>query len=663
MKIWCTVFFCTCYFVAVAQNENKKDSLLSVKVFSVPYKTTRYLPVSYSELNRKTIQLFNQGQEVSQLINQLPAVTAYTENGTGMGYSSLRVRGIDQNRINITFNGLPLNEPEDQGVYFSNFPDLLSNVSTIQLQRGMGLSKNGVSAFAGSLDFNLQQPDSLRLLVNADYGSYNSARFQVQQNLQTGKHQFGYNLSNISSDGFRNASNNNSSSAMFRWNYRNKNNLWQYVLLGGLNRNGLSWLGVTDSILQKNRNANGNSILEKSYFSQLVQQLHYTRFIKNNQRLNISGFFNYTDGKYDFDLMNFLGFPSSGKTTLYHTYSSFSGLQINYNYTTEKLNLSLGGFGSLYKKTHNGLDNPGEKLLYSNYGIKNEFSAFAKFLYAVNKFSFFADLQYRTTSFRYSGDVKLKDFNWAFVNPLAGVNYKLNTNSLFYYSIGRNHREPGRNDIFKGNDNLGSDANGNAVFADLLAERNFSQELGYRFYHKQIQLSVNYYRMSLQNEITLNGQIGPTGIPLRSNVATTVRQGIEVEYRLPLNKYFTLEQNFAWSNHRTKQAGVSFTPLLSPNFIGNTNLYFQYRQLQLVLQNKIQSASYINFANTNQIPDFVAFNFHAIYAIKRVQLSARLFNITNQVIYANGQLNVYGKPIFHIQAPFNLMFGVRYALN
>ena len=80
-------------------------------------------------------------------------MTSYSDAGGYSGYSYLRLRGIDQTRINITLDGVPLNDPEDQVLYFSNVPDFLNSIQSVQVQRGVGSSTFGTASYAGSMNF------------------------------------------------------------------------------------------------------------------------------------------------------------------------------------------------------------------------------------------------------------------------------------------------------------------------------------------------------------------------------------------------------------------------------------------------------------------------------------------------------------------------------
>lgn len=126
-----------------AQTASKSDTTKLMKEVVVTYQADRLTPITFQNLSGKQLKAKNVGQEPSSLLLETPSITAYADAGNTQGYSYFRLRGIDQARINISLDGVPLNEPEDQGAYFSNYPDLMNSVSKVQIQRGIGTSKNG----------------------------------------------------------------------------------------------------------------------------------------------------------------------------------------------------------------------------------------------------------------------------------------------------------------------------------------------------------------------------------------------------------------------------------------------------------------------------------------------------------------------------------------
>ena len=111
-------------------------------------------PMAQTTIDSRTIQRRSFAQEVPLMLQgTTPSLTAHAESGTNWGYSYIRLRGIDQSRINITMDGVPLNDSEDQVLYFANFPDLSASIQSVQVQRGVGTSSAGTASFAGSVNF------------------------------------------------------------------------------------------------------------------------------------------------------------------------------------------------------------------------------------------------------------------------------------------------------------------------------------------------------------------------------------------------------------------------------------------------------------------------------------------------------------------------------
>lgn len=658
-------FTVSCLFLSAYSftqtNKNNDSSLVEVTVFSSPFFATKKSPVSFSNLNKQELKNQQFGQELSQVLKTLPSITAYTENGGNIGYSTFRIRGIDQNRINISLNGLPLNEPEDQGVFLSNFPNLISSTNTIQVQRGIGLSKTGVQSFAGSVEISTN--DSLLTnSVEANFGSFNSFSLMAENGFKLNKTMVQTKLSYLQTNGFKQNSKNQSFGAFIQATKPVKKGSWKYVFIGGNNENQLAWLGVRDSLINVDKTKNGNSSLEKGNFTQLINQLHFNKQIGVKEKIQAAVFYNYTSGIYGFDFLNFIGMPSNGSFTNLKTYSSFGGYQFSYIATKKQLQYSFGSYGSLYKKTHIGISEPSSKEQYSNYGSKNEIAFFAKALQKINKFSLMLDVQYRTNTFSYFGTATLPQFNFSFLNPLFGITYQAHNNWQFYGSIGKAQREPARNDIFLGNDNLPVDMMGNAVFANLVPEQNINTEFGVRWNTKTVSINLNYYQMVLTNELTLNGQFGPTGLPLRSNVAKTIRQGIELDASIKINNSITLTQATSFNQPKTKQNNIEFNPVLTPTFINTTSVNYQYKNWNVLFQYFYQSNSYINFANSVLLPKASYANVHVQYQTKKLQYFLKLINLSQNPLYMNGNMNFMQQPLFHIQANNQVLVGVKWEM-
>ena len=136
-------------------------------------------PVTKTDLRREDIERLDYGQEMPVLLKETPSMTQYSETGLGAGYAYFYLRGIQQTRVNMTLDGVPLNEAEDSTLYFVDFDGLAGSLDSIQVQRGVGTSSVGSAAFAGSVNFEsvaLSDRRELQALVSAgSFGTYRTA--------------------------------------------------------------------------------------------------------------------------------------------------------------------------------------------------------------------------------------------------------------------------------------------------------------------------------------------------------------------------------------------------------------------------------------------------------------------------------------------------------
>lgn len=264
--------------------------------------------------------------------------------------------------------------------------------------------------------------------------------------------------------------------------------------LVGHQKNQLAWLGVTEELIEQDRRANANEN-EKDNFTQALLQLQHSWRPSKPSTIQSSAYYTFLDGNNDFNLNSFLSLPTTDELYNYAFRSHLFGLFSNYTYSKKSFNWTTGIHGNTYKRRHIGSEKTHGKL-YENTGYKNEFSMFTKADYALGKLTFFADVQGRYATFSYDGDVQLNRRNWYFINPKTGLSLSLPNDYTIYYSVGRTGREPTRNDMFAGNDNLLADAAGNAVVGVDDPEYVVDQELGIRHPTGQINWGWNFYYMA-----------------------------------------------------------------------------------------------------------------------------------------------------------------------
>ncbi len=637
-----------------------KDTTHVIKEVVVTYQADKLTPVTFQNISGKELQAKSTGQEPSYLLAQTPSITVYSDAGSTQGYSYFRMRGIDQTRINISLDGVPLNEPEDQGAYFSNYPDIMNSVSKIQIQRGIGTTKNGVGSYAGSVQlFSPNLFDSTYTTVGFGYGSFNSHRVFAEYNSGVkNKKAFYVRASQIYSDGYKYHSSNNSQSVFMGGDLIYDKSVFKMNVLVGHQQNQLAWLGVPEALIEKDPRTNLDSN-ERDNFTQLLVQLQHVWHPNSTSSLQTSVYYTYLNGHYGYNENAYLGLPTTNELYNYAFLSNLIGLFSNYTYSKGSFNWTTGINGSIYDRRHIGsLNTVGQ--LYENTGYKDEFSVFSKADYTIGQLTLFADVQARYATFDYHGDVPLNRIDWFFLNPKAGASFLAGNNFNLYYSIGRTGKEPTRNDMFGGSDNLLADSAGRAIIAIKSPEYLVDQELGFRHRAGKLNLNLNFYYMSFKNEIVLNGQLGPNGLPLTSEVNSSIRTGAELSLNYKLTDKLNLINNSAYSYNRIKEQNESFSPIVTPPVIINQEITYTSKSFLIGLSGRYQSSSFIDFANTARVNQYVIFNARTQYDVKHIQFAIFVYNITDTKYFNNGYVDTDGTKKYFVQSPTNFYTSVKY---
>jgi|TARA_B110000902_G_C14283119_1_gene577707 iron complex outermembrane receptor protein len=645
-----------------AQDTLRNDSLHTLQEVVVTYQADKQTPITFQNIYSKDIKAKSTGQEPSFLLSETPSITNYSDAGNSQGYSYFRLRGIDQTRINMTLDGVPLNEPEDQGAYFSNYPDILNSVSKIQIQRGVGTSKNGVASYGGSIQlFSPNLADSTKTTFGLGYGSFNSLRVFGEYNSGIKNKKALYvRASQIYSDGYKYHSSNNSKSVFLSGGLFHDKSIWKLNFLAGHQQNYMAWIGVSDSLIDIDRRTNANSKQEKDRFLQTLTQLKNSWQIGQFSSLETSIYHTFLKGNYGFDFNNFLSLSSTDELYNYAFQSNLFGFFSNYTLSKKQFNLISGVHGNIYNRQHTGSEKTIGQL-YQNTGYKNEISVFTKVDYSLKWFAFFADVQYRYVNFDYKGLVALQKLDWHFINPKAGLSATLNNNSILYYSVGYTGREPTRNDMFGGNDDLLADSLGNAILSNTNPEFVLNHELGFRFQKEKMNFNANLYYMDFQNEIVLDGKFGPNGLALTNNVEQSFRAGIELSLAYKVSKHFSLVNNSSFNYSRITEQTETFSPILTPPIIINQEVIFSKNKFTIALSGRYQQQSFIDFANEEKVNRYFLLNSRASYNINDFQFSVFLNNITNTKYFNQGYVDFDGSNKYFVQAPTNFYASIQYS--
>ena len=242
-------------------------------------------PISFTNLTKSEINERNLGKDIPYIINFTPSIVSSSDAGSGFGYTSFRLRGSDATRINVTINGIPLNDSESQGVWWVNMPDFASSVENLQIQRGVGTSTNGASAFGGTINLQTNKFRKSSYVRTANsLGSYSS----FKNNLEFGTGLINKiitldgRISRISSQGYIDRASSDLESYMFELGYYSEKQVLRALVFGGQEKTYQAWYGVplnylnNDSLRSYNPYTYDN---ETDNYEQTHYQLHYDRQI------------------------------------------------------------------------------------------------------------------------------------------------------------------------------------------------------------------------------------------------------------------------------------------------------------------------------------------------------------------------------------------------
>jgi len=533
-------------------------------------------PVSYTNLSEKEIEKTNLGQDLPYLISLTPSVISSSDAGAGIGYTYMTIRGSDANRINVTINGIPLNDSESQGVWWVNMPDFTSSVSNIQIQRGVGTSKNGGSAFGASV--NLQTNGLIKnkyLNTSNTLGSFNTVKNNIEfgTGLLENNLSFDGRFSRINSDGYIDRSFSDLKSFYLSGGYYGKSSTIKAIVFTGHERTYQAWYGVPKTYLNTNRTFNPyNYENEVDDYGQTHFQLHYNEQINNKTFLNLashytkgSGYYEqYIGDEYNTILYNgdyiygqnnlsFYGLEDTVINLVRRKWldNDFYGVTFSLNHSSNKINFVLGGAANSYSGAHFGrvisteIHGDLDHEYYRNDATKNDMNTYLKTDYAfTNKLNAYLDLQVRFVDYTFegfneNGDIANQTVNLRFFNPKYGLFYSLTNNSSFYVSYSEGKREPNRNDYIESSPN-----------SRPKPEVLFDTEVGYRYNSKNINLGINLYNMDYKNQLVNTGEINDVGASVHSNIDESYRRGVEIETNLKLSKKLNWSGNITLSENK-----------------------------------------------------------------------------------------------------------------
>jgi iron complex outermembrane receptor protein len=526
-------------------------------------------PVTKKDLSADEVKSLLWGQEMPVLLQDTPSMTQYSETGSGQGYAYFSLRGIQQTRVNMTFDGVPLNEPEDSAVYTVDFGNLASSVESIQIQRGVGTSTVGAASYGGSIAFASVDPTAAPGFdVQLGGGSFGTARASV--GWQSGVFADGWKVylrpTYQTTDGFRESSGVKQDSLYFALSRDFAESSFKLSGFVGEERIQQAFLAVESDILEKDLKFNPLAPEEKDHFHEYLVTGQWTRALGSSASLSLQGYVVGAGGWYRLfaDEENRTGLQQYGLSWL------FGGGLLTYTRNDGPVHLTLGAHAYGYKSTHTQ-DNVDGPRNYLNHGYKNEVNGFGKLLLDFDAWHPFFDAQVRYAHLTYSGEVGDVSKGWTFFNPKLGVRYDFSSRASAYVSVGRTSREPARSDLLLGEDNASALPDFDAVKPESVVD----VELGAEWKTKDVSVKANLYDMEFRNEIALTGELSTIGLPLRRNVSRSYRRGFELDAAWQALPALRLAAALNLSRSRISE-WTQFYDLYDAggNFIGSTSRTF-----------------------------------------------------------------------------------------
>ena len=639
-------------------------------------------PVAFTNISEAEIEKGNLGQDLPYLISLTPSVVTTSDAGAGVGYTGFRIRGTDPTRINVTINGIPLNDSESQGVWWVNMPDFSSSIENIQIQRGVGTSTNGGSAFGASVNL---KTDGLNkkayAITNNSVGSFATLKNNIEfgTGLLNGKFAFDGRLSKISSDGYIDRATSDLKSLYLQGTYFGKKSVLKGIIFTGHELTYQAWNGVPLNYLDTNRTYNSYTYEnEVDNYKQTHYQLHYSQQLNDVTNFNIAGHYTHGEGYYEQEKLNqslnayglqdiiIIGSDTITKTNLVRRKwlnNDFGGLTYSLNHKIGNLDLTLGGASNRYSGQHYGnviwaqyaSDASFNHQYYWNKAEKFDNNFYAKADYKYSEATqLYIDLQGRSIDYIFEGldpegNAAEQEVNLEFFNPKFGLHHTLNESQVLYASFGVANKEPNRSDYTE-----------SSPESRPTHETLYDTEIGYKQVGNKMTFGANFYFMKYENQLVMTGKMNDVGGRTHVNVTESFRKGIELEgiYKLTTkltwaanmtlseNKIVTpfIEDVDNWDTWGVDQVTHENTNLaFSPNIIWTSQLNYQFdKNTSIDLISKYVGEQFIDNTSSEDrmLNDYLVNHLRLTYdweskIFKTAKVSLQINNLFNNEYISN----------------------------
>ena len=668
------VFVLLAFSLSLSAQESVLDSLEVQNLEEVIVSSVRVkdnIPIAFNNVSKEEISKRNLGQDIPILLNFLPNVVTTSDAGAGIGYTGIRIRGVNSQSTNVTINGIPYNDAESLGTFWVDLPDFSSSVENLQVQRGIGTSVNGSSAFGASINILTDKISQNPYFESANtIGSFNTVKnnFRFSTGLLNETIEFSGRLSKIDSDGYIDRASSDLKSYFLQLSYKKNKTLLKFLNFGGHEITYQAWNGIDLQTLENNRTYNPSGLYydlngeerfhenEVDNYKQDHFQFHWTQSFSENLSSNLG--LNLTNGRGYYEQYNENG--SEDFITRKWLDNQFYVINYTLNYLKNNNNIIFGSTYSEYDGDHFGetiwSQNSGDieftDLFYNGNGLKKDFSNFIKSIYQIsNDVSIYADLQLRNIDYQTLGstsniDQLVVDKKYSFFNPKAGLNYDINQKNKIYFSLSKAHREPTRSD-FENNINI-------------QPEELIDYELGWKYNAEKFFFNSNLYYMGYKNQLVLTGALDDVGSPIRENSGKSYRMGIELESVYKATNKLNISANISLSENKNVDYKTNYNGVItdwgdtdisfSPNVISSAGIQFIASQdLTLTLLNKFVGNQYMSNTESNisKLSSYSTTDLNILYTIKNsayfseIIVTAMINNIFNKEYVSNGYYYTY----------------------
>ena len=556
-------------------------------------------PIAYSNISREDIEARNFGQDIPFLVQNTPSVVSTSDAGAGIGYTGIRIRGVDPGRINVTINGIPLNDAESHGVFWVNMPDLASSTQNIQIQRGVGTSTHGAGAFGGTMNLQtaIMSPEAYGE-VNTGVGSFGTrkANVQIGSGILDNGWQVEGRLSKIDSDGYIDRATSDLRSFYLSASRHGDRSLLKADVFSGQEVTYQAWNGVPEPILNNDSsqlehyisqlwlveedaahwrdNLGNRQFNEFTYDDQVDNyqqdhyQLHYSYQLRDNWLANLSLHYTYGRGFFEQFRRNDrlstynispieIGDEVIERSDLVrrrwldnHFYGFVFNSEMN---RPDRLEFTYGGgyneydgdhFGEVVWARFAGDSQLGDRY-YDNNGFKTDFNVYGKLnYYLTSTFNTYIDLQYRAVTYRFMGlRIDGDSGEVSDVTQRDRINF-FNPKAGFVYRFAEGHRAFASVSV-GGKEPTRRDYVESTEESRPNPERLYDFEAGYKGNFGRIDAGVNLYYMLYEDQLINTGEVNDVGNIVRENVPDSYRTGIELELGARLH------QNVQWNGNAT----------------------------------------------------------------------------------------------------------------